>query len=142
MLHRFDGRRVSGHLFHVQGEVELPKFTLVYDTVVKGPGERLRQVDLAGSRWHGTDETLWLVEIKHWARKVDVSVVREFAELCQAVSRDKRTPPVQVVKWLVNAGGFTAGALQAMEEEVIMYSGAAEINELLRAFGLQCLLPE
>jgi hypothetical protein len=142
LLHRFDGRRVSGHLFHVQGEVELPKFTLVYDTVVKGPGERLRQVDLAGSRWHGTDETLWLVEIKHWARKVDVSVVREFAELCQAVSRDKRTPPVQVVKWLVNAGGFTAGALQAMEEEVIMYSGAAEINELLRAFGLQCLLPE
>jgi hypothetical protein len=148
LMTRFDGRRVPGRLFGVAGEVELPKFTLVYDTVVKGPGDRMRQVDLAGSWWHGDEETMWVVEIKHWARRVDVGVVREFAELCQAVSQDKKVAPERLVKWLVNhvlseaegAGGFTEGALEAMQEAGIMRSGAAEINELLRGFGLQRLL--
>jgi hypothetical protein len=148
LMTRFDGRRVPGRLFGVAGEVELPKFTLVYDTVVKGPGDRMRQVDLAGSWWHGDEETMWVVEIKQWARRVDVGVVREFAELCQAVSQDKKVAPERLVKWLVNhvlseaegAGGFTEGALEAMQEAGIMRSGAAEINELLRGFGLQRLL--
>jgi hypothetical protein len=91
---------------------------------------------------------MWVVEIKHWARRVDVGVVREFAELCQAVSQDKKVAPERLVKWLVNhvlseaegAGGFTEGALEAMQEAGIMRSGAAEINELLRGFGLQRLL--
>jgi len=49
---------------------------------------------------------------------------------------------VLVEKWLVNAGGFTEGALTAMQEAGITHSGAAEINELLRDFGLQRLLKE
>jgi hypothetical protein len=102
----------------------------------------MRQVDLAGSWWHGDEETMWVVEIKHWARRVDVGVVREFTELCQAVSRDKKVAPERLVKWLVNAGGFTEGALEALQEAEIMHSGAAEINELLRAFGIQRLLGE
>jgi len=142
LLSRFDGRRVPGRLFNVEGEMELPRFDVVYDTVVKGPGERLRQVDQAGSKWHGIDETLWVVEIKHWARRVDVGVVREFEETCQAMIRDRKTPPARVVKWLGNDGGFTEGALQAMREAGMMHSGVAEINELLRAFGLQRLLRE
>jgi hypothetical protein len=131
---------VPGRLFHVEGEVELPKFTFVYDTVVKGPGERERQVDLVGAWWPGGEMTMWVVEIKHWAKRVDAGVVGEFEELCQAVGRDKKVPPVRLVKWLVNAGGFTEGALEAMREGEIMHSGVAEINELLRAFGLQRLL--
>lgn len=46
LMNRFDGRRVPGRLFHVAGDVELPKFNVVYDTVVKGPGEQMRQAGL------------------------------------------------------------------------------------------------
>ncbi len=140
LMNRFDGRRVPGRLFHVEGEVELPKFHLVYDTVVKGPGERMRQVDLVGSWWPGGQESLWVVEIKHWAKRVDAGVVREFEELCQAMRQSAKVPPQRVVKWLVNAGGFTEGAVEAMRETGIMHSGVAEINELLRMFGIQRLL--
>jgi hypothetical protein len=47
-----------------------------------------------------------------------------------------------MTKWLVNVGGFSEGALAAMAEAGIYYSGAAEINELLRTFGLNRLLAE
>jgi hypothetical protein len=140
LMNRFDGRCVSGRLFHVEGEVELPKFAVVYDTVVKGPGDRQRQADLVGSGWPDRQERMWVVEIKHWARKVDVGVVREFEALCQAVGQARQVPPERMVKWLVNAGGFTEEALEALRAAGIMYSGAAEINELLRLFGVQRLL--
>jgi len=142
LLHRFDGRRVPGRLFHTDGEVELLKFDLVYDTVVKEAGDRQRQIDLVGSRWHGAQETMWLVEIKHWRQRVDAGVVAEFAATCQAFSRSRKLPTERMVKWLVNAGGFTEGAIEAMREADVFYSGAAEINELLRGFGLSRLLSE
>jgi hypothetical protein len=142
LLQRFDGRRVPGRLFHAAGEVELPRFDSVYDTLVKEAGDRQRQLDLVGSRWHGAQETMWLVEIKHWRRRVDAGVVREFAAACQAFSRSRKLPTERMVKWLVNAGGFTEGALAAMAEAGVYYSGPAEINELLRSFGLERLLAE
>jgi hypothetical protein len=142
LLHRFDGRTVPGRLFHAAGEVELPRFDLVYDTVVKEAGDRERQLDLVGSRWHGAQETMWLVEIKHWKERVDAGVVREFVTACQAFSRSRKLPTGRMVKWLVNAGGFTAGAIEAMAEAGVCYSGAAEINELLRSFGLERLLAD
>jgi len=142
LLHRFDGRVTPGRLFHVDGEVELPKLDLVYDTLVKEAGDRQRQIDLVGSRWHGAQETMWLVEIKHWRRRVDAGVVREFAATCQAFSRSRKLPTGRMVKWLVNAGGFTEGARAALAEAGIYYSGPAEINELLAGFGLERLLRE
>jgi hypothetical protein len=142
LLHRFDGRRVPGRLFHTTGEVELPKFAVVYDTVVKGPGDRQRQADVLGSLWDAGGERMWVAEIKHWARRVDAGVVTEFLDLCQALGQETKVPQERMVKWLVNAGGFTEGAIEAMREGGVYYSGAAEINELLRAFGIQRLLGE
>jgi hypothetical protein len=66
--------------------------------------------------------------------------VAEFVDLCRAVGQEARVPPERTVKWLVNAGGFTEGALAALAEVGVLHSGAAEINELLRAFGIQRLL--
>jgi hypothetical protein len=85
---------------------------------------------------------MWLVEIKHWRERVDAGVVREFVATCQAFSRSRKLPTERMVKWLVNAGGFTAGAIEVMAEAEVYYSDAAEINELLRAFGLERLLGE
>jgi hypothetical protein len=142
LMTRFDGRRVPGRLFGVEGEVELPKFTLVYDTVVKAAGEHERQVDLVGAWWPGGEMMVWVAEIKHWAKRVDAGIVADFEVLCQAVSRDKRIAPARIVKWLVNADGFTEATRTAMREAGILHSGAPEINELLRGFGLQRLLKE
>ena len=47
-----------------------------------------------------------------------------------------------MVKWIVNQGGFSPGAIKALEEHNIYYSAASEINELLHLFGIQRLLPE
>jgi len=140
LMNRFDGRCAAGRLFGVEEEIGLPRFAEVYDTVVKGPGDRMRQADVVASCWRGGQETLWVVEIKHWTRRVDTAIVQEFADLCRAVGDEARLPPERVVKWLVNAGGFTEGALAAMAEAGIPHSGAAEINELLRGFGLNRLL--
>jgi hypothetical protein len=142
LMHRFDGRRAPGRLFGVAGEIELPKFNLIYDTVVKGPAGREHQIDQIGAWWPDDEMSVWIAEIKHWARRVDAGIVAEFVELCQAVSREKQVPPERMVKWLVNAGGFTEGALDAMAEAGILHSGTAEINELLRGFGLQRLLSD
>jgi hypothetical protein len=73
---------------------------------------------------------------------VDAGIVADFEVLCQAVSRDKRIAPARIVKWRVNADGFTEATRTAMREAGILHSGAPEINELLRGFGLQRLLKE
>ena len=141
LLNRFDGRTVPGRLFHTEGEVVLPRFHAVADTKVKPPGEREYQIDLQG-RWHTEklDLWAWVVEIKHWKRRVTADVVERFVEAYTALARETKLDGT--VKWLVNKGGFTRGAIEALEQHDIYYSGAAEINELLRMFGIERLLPE
>jgi hypothetical protein len=140
LLHRSDGRKVAGRLFHVEGEVELPRFEFVFDTVVKPPGGREYQIDLQGRWYEGYEPCAWVVEVKHWKTKVTADVVRKFVEAYRALERETRL--ARVVPWLVNRGGFTEGAVEVIEEEGIYRSGAAEINELLRMFGIERLLPE
>jgi hypothetical protein len=140
LLNRFDGRSVPGRLFHVEGEVRLPRFFNVSDTVVKPAGERAYQIDLKGS-WHeGYDYWVWVVEIKHWQKRVTADVVQKFEAACGALAREDE--PVGMVKWVVNQGGFTQGAIEMLEKQGIYYSGTAEINELLRMFGIERLLHE
>ena len=86
-----------------------------------------------------------MVEIKHWKSRVTADVVHKFVKAYDALARE--TKLVGVVKWIVNQGrtsecAFTQSAIEAMEQHDIYYSGAAEINELLRAFGIERLLPE
>jgi len=89
-----------------------------------------------------------VVEIKHWKKRVTAEVVNEFVEAYTALEQEEEW--VGMVKWLVNQActersersGFTQGAVEAMEQHSIYYSGAAEINELLRTFGIERLLPE
>ena len=140
LLNRFDGRTAPGRLFHVEGEVQLPRFEFVGDTKVKPLGEREYQIDLVGNCRQGYDFSAWVVEVKHWKSKVAVDVVEKFVAAYTALAQE--TKLVGVVPWLVNKGGFTQGAIEAMKEHGIYYSGAAEINELLRAFGIERLLPE
>jgi hypothetical protein len=108
--------------------------------VVKPAGGRAYQIDLQG-RWHEKYERqAWVVEIKHWEKRVTADVVRKFVAACEALQQTEKL--VGMVKWLVNRGGFTAGAIEALEAHGIYYSGAAEINELLRLFGIERLLGE
>ncbi|MFQ5615589.1 MAG: hypothetical protein ACE5GO_03915 [Anaerolineales bacterium] len=138
LLHRFDNRTVSGDLFHTVGEVHLPKFKYVSDTVVKPPNSRAYQIDLQG-RWHEEyDRWAWVVEIKHWQDKVTPGVVRKFVAACEALKKEQKV--VGMVKWMVNKGGFTAGALELLDEHDIYYSGQEEINTLLHALGIERVL--
>ena len=141
LLNRFDGRTVPGRLFHTEGEVKLPRFHAAADTKVKPPGEREYQIDLQG-RWHTEklDLWAWVVEIKHWKKRVAADVVGKFVAAYTALAQETKLDGV--VPWLVNKGGFTKGAIEMMKQHSIYYSGAAEINELLRAFGIERLLPE
>ena len=140
LLNRFDGRTAPGRLFHVEGEVQLPRFEFVGDTKVKPLGEREYQIDLVGNCRQGYDFSAWVVEIKHWKKRVAADVVEKFVAAYTALAQE--TKLVGVVPWLVNKGGFTQGAIEMMKQHSIYYSGAAEINELLRAFGIERLLPE
>ncbi|MEA3338497.1 MAG: hypothetical protein U9R15_00885, partial [Chloroflexota bacterium] len=140
LLNRFNGRTAPGRLFHTEGEVELPHFHAVADAWVKPPGERAYQIDLQGRYYRGEEYDLWawVVEVKHWKRKVTADVVTKFVQAYTALAQE--TKLIGVTPWLLNKGGFTQGAMEAMEEYGIYYSGAAEINELLRMFGIERLL--
>ena len=140
LLNRFDVREVEGRLFNVTGNVQLPRFDYVSDAYVKPAGQKSYQIDLKAS-WHkGYDYWLWVVEIKNWERRVTLSVVNKFVEAYSALEEEEK--PEGMVKWIVNQGGFTKGAIKALKEHNIYYSAAAEINELLRLFGIQRLLAE
>ena len=140
LLNRFDDRQVAGRLFNVEGEVRLPRFYYVSDAVVKQAGKRGYQIDLKAG-WHeGYDYWLWVVEIKHWERRVTLTIVNKFVEAYTALEEEEK--PVGMIKWIVNQGGFTKGAIKALEQHQIYYSAAAEINELLRMFGIERLLKE
>jgi hypothetical protein len=73
---------------------------------------------------------------------------KRYPPIFQSVPADEFTDREEIIKlvgvvpWLVNRGGFTQGAIEAIQEHGIYYSGAAEINELLRMFGIERLLPE
>ncbi len=67
-------------------------------------------------------------------------MVEKFVAACTALEQEAQL--VGMVKWLVNKGGFTRGAIETMEKHGIYYSGATEINELLRMFGIERLLKE
>ena len=140
LLNRFDNREVAGRLFHTSGQVRLPRFVYVSDTYVKSPSGRSYQIDLQG-RWHeGYDRWAWIVEIKHWERQVTPSVVKKFIKAYTALEKEAQL--VGMVKWIVNQGGFSPGAIKVLEEHNIYYSAASEINELLHLFGIQRLLAE
>jgi hypothetical protein len=112
----------------------------VGDALVKPVAERAFQIDLQG-RWNkGYDLWAWVVEIKHWRKRVTADIVEKFVASSEALARE--TNLTGVVRWLVNAGGFTEGAQAARQAHNIYYSGAAEINELLRMFGIERLLSE
>ena len=138
LLNRFDNREVEGRLFNVSGQVELPRFTYVSDAYVKQAGQQSYQIDLKAS-WHkGYDYWLWVVEIKNWDRHVTPSVVKKFIEAYTALEHTEK--PEGMIKWIVNQGGFSPGAIKVLEKHTIYYSTAAEINELLHLFGIQRLL--
>ena len=138
LLNRFDNREIEGRLFNVSGQVELPRFTYVSDAYVKQAGQQSYQIDLKAS-WHkGYDYWLWVVEIKNWDRHVTPSVVKKFIEAYTALEHTEK--PEGMIKWIVNQGGFSPGAIKVLEEHNIYYSTAAEINELLHLFGIQRLL--
>ena len=140
LLNRFDDRQVAGRLFNVTEEVQLPRFNYVSDAYVKPAGKQSHQIDLKAG-WHqGYDYWLWVVEIKNWDRRVTPSVVKKFVEAYTALEEEEK--PEGMIKWMVNQGGFTKGAIKALKEHNIYYSAAAEINELLRLFGIQRLLAE
>jgi hypothetical protein len=81
-----------------------------------------------------------VVEIKHWQTPVTADVVQKFVAASTALAQEAKLEGV--VKWLVNRCGFTAGAIAAMQQHGIYWSGPAEINELLRMFGIERLLRE
>ncbi|MDM8529159.1 hypothetical protein QUF58_13245 [Anaerolineales bacterium HSG24] len=139
LLNRFDGRTASGKLFHTTEEVTLPNFLHVGDTVVKPIGSRQYQIDLQG-RWYQGDYDFWawVVEVKWWQSEVTPSVVEKFVTAYNALKQE--TDLTGVVPWLVNRGGFSKGALEALEKHGIYYSGPAEINKLLNMFGIERLL--
>jgi hypothetical protein len=140
LLNRFDGRTVPGRLFHTGEEVRLPRFAYVSDTLVKPAGGPAYQIDLQGRWREGAERWGWVVEIKHWQTPVTADVVQKFVAASTALAEEARLEGV--VKWLVNRGGFTAGAIAAMQQHGIYWSGPAEINELLRMFGIERLLRE
>jgi hypothetical protein len=74
-----------------------------------------------------------VVEIKHWETRVTPKGVKKFVEAYSALAEEEK--PEGMVKWIVNQGGFTKGAIKALKEHNIYYSAAAEINELLRLAG-------
>ena len=90
LLNRFDGHTVPGRLFHIEDEVRLPRFEFVADALVKPLGGRAYQIDLQGRWYEGYDFWAWVVEIKHWKRRVTADVVEKFVAASTALAQETK----------------------------------------------------
>ena len=67
-------------------------------------------------------------------------VIKKFVAAYEALKQE--TKLAEIVPWLLNRGGFSKGAREALEEHGIYYSGTSEINQLLNMFGIERLLKD
>ncbi|MBL7065944.1 MAG: hypothetical protein ISS49_17340 [Anaerolineae bacterium] len=141
VMRTFDGREVGGDAYFNYGEpVTLPAFETIERRggIVKA-GVPI-EIDLAGE-WTlpPTGEEAeggrgaWLVQVKFTEAPVGEDDVRRFLEQTDAVVQEKGYQTV--TRWYFCKRGYTAGAVQALQQAGVLFSDRAGFNGLANLFG-------
>ncbi|MCX6054154.1 MAG: AAA family ATPase [Chloroflexi bacterium] len=118
LMRHFSGQSISGEVFHVSGEITLPKFM-----DVKGEISLDGQIELDAI---GQGQERWVVEVK-WRNKR--AGIKELEKLFQhAQERTARG-------WFVSRTGFSADAVQYAVENGILISDKEGLELLRKLIG-------
>jgi hypothetical protein len=106
-------------------------FTAVTDDQLTEPNGTVHNVDVSARRTVGGIELLWVVECKHWNRRVPKERVAMLKAIVDGVGADRGL-------LMSEKPGFQSGAVQMAKQKNITLSSIADLSEL--AWGMQQLL--
>jgi hypothetical protein len=136
VMDAFDGRTVDGELyFQHKGPLLLPGFVKVERRggVIQA-GVPL-EIDLIGE-WKlpaKAGRGAWLVQVKHTAQATSGQDVRGFLAQTAGANADQKY--IETVRWYVSKSGYTAEAIQLLQEAQILYSDRTAFNRLAQMFN-------
>jgi hypothetical protein len=97
-------------------------FTAVTDDQLTEPNGTVHNVDVSARRTVGGIELLWVVECKHWNRRVPKERVATLKAIVDGVGADRGL--------LMSETGFQSGAVQMAKQKNITLSSIADLSEL------------
>jgi hypothetical protein len=97
-------------------------FTAVTDDGLTEPNGTVHNVDVSARRIVGGIELLWVVECKHWNRRVPKERVATLKAIVDGVGADRGL--------LMSETGFQSGAVQTAKQKNITLSSIADLSEL------------
>jgi hypothetical protein len=120
----FNGQKVPGHLFNVEGEVTLPSFNRLSANSIVIPFEGIkREVDILGEN----ADVKWVVEIKGRAFRA-LHTLDELVYLAEALKSKA---------WLVAFSDVSESARKAAHKRGVFLTGQKELIELKRLIETQ-----
>ena len=129
-------KKLSGELFHAEGDIELPwQFFYIWHRVRLGAGAE-KEIDI----YAAAGAEVWIGESKWWRRRkvgrVEVETFLHKGSLVQEAEGED----LQVLRlWFFAHDGFTEEAEALMREKGMLWSTRQDLDNLLKSVGLRCL---
>ena len=136
VMRAFDGREVGGDAyFNYVEPVTLPAFETVERRIGIVKAGVPIEIDLIGERAlpEGEGTGVWLVQAKFTQAPVGEDDVRRFLKQTDAVVQEKGYQAM--TRWYFCKRGYTAGAVQALQQAGVLFSDRAGFNGLANLFG-------
>jgi DNA-binding transcriptional MerR regulator len=123
---------LSGHYFHQPNEIEIPDFSYVSLRERLGAGQNA-EIDVHGAA--GIEQ--WVAESKWVKDKVGISEIQKLLDKAEMVRKHRNADIVRV--WFFSYNGFTKDAENFMQDNDVLWSTRAELDELLEYVNLRKL---
>ncbi len=129
-------KKLSGELFHAEGDIELPwQFFYIWHRVRLGAGAE-KEIDI----YAAAGAEVWIGESKWWRRRkvgrVEVETFLHKGSLVQEAEGED----LQVLRlWFFAHDGFTEEAEALMREKDMLWSTRQDLDNLLKSVGLRHL---
>ncbi len=127
---------LPGRLFHSPADVEIPwRFVFIHHRMRLQSGKG-REIDLLAA----AGGYIWVCQNKWWTTQaVGIDVLKELEAQGNLVHQDKEMDVITLTLWLFAYNGLRGDAREYAREHGILWSGKAEMNELLQHVGLRSL---
>lgn len=127
---------LPGRLFHSSEDIEIPwRFVFIHHRMRLQSGKG-REIDLIAA----AGGYIWVCQSKWWAtQSAGIEELRALEAQGELVHQDKEMEVIKLTLWLFSYSGLREDAREYAREHGILWSGKAEMNELLQSVGLRSL---
>jgi len=118
-------KKLPGHFFHQESEVEIPRFTYIHQRERIAPGAD-SEIDIHG----GAGVEQWVAESKWYRdRQIGIAEVNKLVEKGEWVRQDIGADVARA--WYFSYDGFTKEARDFMQEQGVLWSTREDLDGLL-----------